>query len=281
MCKRWSTLFFLVVAIHGVCALADPLTDRVVAAFKQGDPKLAVTVKTDDELHLRMATGSEVTVFLDRTRGQCRQQPEHCDTVIEQLVSGMAASAGSPAAMKFDPENVYPVVRPADSLRGTQAAAGGNADPTFVSRPYMSGAIILYALDTPKALRFVGMSDLEHAGLAVDSLDKLARSHVQRLIHLQLEKVKGAPGLWEGIAKDGYGTSHLFDPNFWDEVEAAAGGPVAIALPTRDWILAARLDDPQSIARLRVIAKRIVAGEPTAVISALVRRDGESWTEVP
>jgi len=89
------------------------------------------------------------------------------------------------------------------------------------------------------------------------------------------------PGLWAGIAHDGYGTSRLFDPKLWEALEAQAGGPVAVALPTRDWLLAARLDDAQAIARLRTIAARIVAGEPTAVTAALVRRDGESWIEVP
>jgi hypothetical protein len=43
---------------------------------------------------------------------------------------------------------------------------------------------------------------------------------------------------------DGYGTSRLFDSKFWDTLETQAGGPVAVALPTLDWLLAARPDDP-------------------------------------
>jgi hypothetical protein len=54
-----------------------------------------------------------------------------------------------------------------------------------------------------------------------------------------------------------------------------------VALPARDWLLAARLDNPQAIAKLRTVAARIAAGEPTAVTSALVRRNGQSWIEVP
>ena len=84
-----------------------------------------------------------------------------------------------------------------------------------------------------------------------------------------------------GIASDGYGTSRLFDSQFWVALEAQAGGPVAVALPTRTWLLAARLDDPETIARLRTVAARIAAEEPTAVTSALVRRSGQDWLEVP
>lgn len=151
----------------------------------------------------------------------------------------------------------------------------------FVSRPYISGAVLLNAIDTPRAIRFVNASDLEHSGLTIDALDKIAFSHVSRLAPLKFSPMSGAPELWAGIAGDGYGTSRLFDPKFWDTLEAQAGGPVAVALPTRDWLLAARLDNSQAIAKLRTIAARIVAGEPTAVTSALVRRDGQSWIEVP
>jgi uncharacterized protein YtpQ (UPF0354 family) len=139
----------------------------------------------------------------------------------------------------------------------------------------------LYAIDTPRAVRFVNASDLEHSGLTVDALDKIALSHVSRLAPIKIEPMREARGLWVGIARDGYGTSRLFDSKFWDTLETQAGGPVAVALPTRDWLLAARLDDPQAIARLRAVVARVVAGEPTAVTSALVRRSGQSWTEVP
>jgi uncharacterized protein YtpQ (UPF0354 family) len=162
-----------------------------------------------------------------------------------------------------------------------QATIGADSARMFVSRPYISGAVLLYAIDTPRAIRFVNASDLEHSGLTLDALDKIALSHVSRLAPLTFSQMNGAPGLWAGIASDGYGTSRLFDPKFGDTLEARAGGPVAVALPTRDWLLAARLDNPQAIAKLRAVAARIVAGEPTAVTSALVRRNGQSWTEVP
>jgi uncharacterized protein YtpQ (UPF0354 family) len=126
----------------------------------------------------------------------------------------------------------------------------------------------------------VNASDLKHSGLTIEDLDRIALAHVARLAPPKLEQMRGAPWLWASISNDGYGTSRLFDPKFWDTLETRAGGPVAVALPTRDWLLAARLDDPTAIAQLRGVAARIVAGEPTAVTSALVRRDGQSWVEV-
>jgi len=252
----------------------------VADAFKQVDPKLQPTIKSDDEIHLTMAAGP-ITVFLDRTRAECQRRPKNCDATIKQLVSATTATTGSMDALKFTPEAIYPVVRPASSLQALQATIGSAVDRLIVSKPYVSGAVLLYAIDSPQALRFVSKGDLDQAGLTLDALDKLARSHVSRLPHVEFQQMQGAPGLWAAIAHDGYGTSRLFDPKFWDEIEVRAGGPVALALPTRDWILAARLSDAQSVTQLRTVAARIVAGEPTGVTPALVRRNGESWIEVP
>jgi uncharacterized protein YtpQ (UPF0354 family) len=278
--ERLWPIFFLALSLHAVPASADPLTDRVVAAFNHEDPKLQATIKSDDEIHLTAPIGP-ITVFLDRVRGECLKRPEDCDAAIKHWVSSITATAASPGIGKFEPENVYPVVRPVNSLQAMQTTTGANTAGTFVSRPYITGAVLLYAIDTPRAVRFVNANDLEHSGLTVDALDKIALSHVARLAPLKIEPMRGAPGLWAALAKDGYGTSRLFDSKFWDTLETQAGGPVAVALPTRDWLLAARLDDPPAIARLRGVAARIAAGEPTGVTSALVRRSGQSWTEVP
>jgi uncharacterized protein YtpQ (UPF0354 family) len=273
-------IFFLVLALHDVTAFADSFTNRVLAAFSQEDPKLQATAKSDDEIHLTTPIGP-ITVFLDRLRGECQKRPEDCDAAIKQLVTSTRITSASSENMKFDPENVYPVLRPVSSLQAMQATIGGDITRMFLSRPYISGAVLLYAIDMPRAVRFVNAGDLEHSGLTVDALDKIALSHVSRLAPLKLERMRGAPGLWAAIANDGYGTSRLFDPKFWDMLEAEGGGPVAVALPTRDWLLAARLDDSQALAQLRTVAARIVAAEPTAVTSALVRRNGQSWSEVP
>jgi uncharacterized protein YtpQ (UPF0354 family) len=271
---------FLALALRGVCAFADSFTDRITAAFNQKNPQLQATAKADNEIHLTTPIGP-ITVFLDRVRGECQKRPETCDAAVEHLVTATTETSASAEAMKLNTGNIYPVVRPTNTLQAMQATIGAEAARMFVSRPFISGAVLVYAIDAPRAIRFVNASDLEHSGLTLDALDKIALSHVSRLAPLTFSQMNGAPGLWAGIASDGYGTSRLFDPKFWDTLEAQAGGPVAVALPTRDWLLAARLDNPQAIAKLRTVAARIVAGEPTAVTSALVRRDGQSWIEVP
>jgi uncharacterized protein YtpQ (UPF0354 family) len=265
---------------HGNASHADSLTDRLAAAFNQEGLQLNATIKSDDEIHLTTPNGP-LTVFLDRLRRECRQRPEDCDSLVRNFVKATKSTFVQPDALAFNAENVYPVVRPASTVSAMGEAAGKDPARLFISRPYISGAVLLYVVDLPLAIRFVNASDLERAGLTVEALDKLAIAHVARLRPLRIAQIPQAPGLWSAIATDGYGTSRLFDPGFWNSLEARAGGPVAVALPTRDWLLAARLDDAQAIAGLRTLAARIAAAEATAVTASLVRRSEEGWSEVP
>ena len=84
------------------------------------------------------------------------------------------------------------VVRPVNRLQALQATVGGNVARMFDSRPYISGGVLLYAIDTPRAVRFVSASDLEHSGLTIDALDELALSHVSRLRPLKFKQMRGA-----------------------------------------------------------------------------------------
>jgi uncharacterized protein YtpQ (UPF0354 family) len=272
-------LLIFTLALHATASLADALTDHVAAAFNQEDPKLQATIKSNDEIHITAPIGS-VSVYLDHVRAECSKRPNDCDSVVKRFVQATVASARGPDALKFDANNIYPVVRAADTVRAMKGTLGDKVTSTFVSQPFVSGAVLLYAIDMPTAVRFVSQSDLEHAGLTLEALDKLAASNASRLPSIHMEPLDRAPGLWTALATDGYGTSRLFDATFWDTAEARAGGAVAVALPTRDWLLFARLDDQAAISRLRALAARVVAGEPYAVTSSLVRRDGKSWVEV-
>jgi hypothetical protein len=91
----------LALALHGIPAFADSLTDRVLAAFNQQDPKLQATAN--------------------------------------QLLTATLATSSSPDSMKFDPEQLYPVVRPLTGLQSMQATIGGDITRPFVSRPWPLG----------------------------------------------------------------------------------------------------------------------------------------------
>jgi hypothetical protein len=136
--RRLRNIYLLALALHGIPAFADSLTDRVLAAFNQQDPKLQATAKSDDEIHLTTSIGP-LTVYLDRVRGECRKRPDDCGATVAQLVTATLATSSSPDSMKFDPEQLYPVVRPLTGLQAMQATIGGDITRPFVSRPWPLG----------------------------------------------------------------------------------------------------------------------------------------------
>jgi hypothetical protein len=108
--RRYVRLAILTLVLHSTASLADALTDRVAAAFNQEDPKLQATIKSDDEIHLTAPIGS-LSIFLDHIRAECTKRPNDCDSLVKQFVQSTVASARVPDAMKFNADNVYPVIR--------------------------------------------------------------------------------------------------------------------------------------------------------------------------
>ena len=51
-----------------------------------------------------------------------------------------------------------------------------------------------------------------------------------------------------------YVTSRAFDNAQWDKLQAPAGGAVAVAVPTRDWVLFLRADRADMIVALQTLA---------------------------
>lgn len=195
------------------------------------------------------------------------------------LADGPADQTPDRGAIK--PEKIFPVVRPVSELESLKAAASDIPAKQIVARPYITGAVLMYAIDTPGSSRFVASGDLQKAGLTPEALDKTAMSNAARLPRVEIQPMAGAPGFVTVETRDASATSRLFDSKFWDSLEARVGGPAAVALPTRDWILAVRLDDAESVRRLRMVSRRIFAGEAQPVTASLVRRDGAGWGEIP
>jgi hypothetical protein len=54
-----------------------------------------------------------------------------------------------------------------------------------------------------------------------------------------------------------------------------------VAVPTRDWIVAANAGDAAAVTKLKDLAARVFRGKAYAVTPKLVKWDGKTWEEVP
>lgn len=258
---------------------AESLEEKVRAAFAEHAPALQARIEGRDELRLGVGEG-EWAVYLDNLRTSCETRPSDCDSAIDNFVRRIATTTREGDTARLPKDKVFPVLRNEGQLRSMQQLAENKPGQELAGQAIVPGIALLYVVDLPDSFRFVLKRDLEDSGLSPEQLHEAAAANVATLEGLAVERLEGTRNLFAVIAHDGLGSSRLFDKGFWTELEREAGGPVAVAAPTRDWILAARLDDRPALAELRALAGRIVDGEPYAVSATLFRRDGASWREV-
>lgn len=267
-------------------ALADPvfaatIVERLRDAFARTAPQLRPELHGDDGVVLHMPKGGTVTVYADAVEAECSHNADQCDQAIDKFSATTASVVTQERDVALTESNVYPVVRSAQMLNSLGDPSRLGPDKGAISRPFSTDSIVLYAVDSPNALRFAVGMDLKKQGLSEERLQAIAKANVGRLPPVKVSVMPNSNGLVAALTQDGYGTSRLFDVNFVQLLERTAGGPVIVAVPTRDWILAVKADDPAAVARLRDVAGRIFRGERYAVTADLIRWDGNAWQVVP
>jgi len=258
-------------------ARADELLDRVVASFRQQAPEIKVDIKNLNELQIGGVSGL-FAVYLDNVRSACVSKPAACEGEVTNFVAGVLDVAKSHAEIGvISPDKVYIVLRQAGFGQNAGKQWAGDAKKQLITRPFVEGLEQIYVLDTPRAYRFVNQGDLDLAGLSLESLHEAALRNVSKLEPLKYDKSPGMPDIFFMPAGDGLGTARIFDAPLWDRIEKDLGSGVVVCVPTRDWILFVKDDNLEAPEKMKMLAGRIVKGEPYAVSSVMFRRKNSSW----
>jgi uncharacterized protein YtpQ (UPF0354 family) len=266
----------IALALSAGACFADDLTEKVLQTFRSKATQLRVSAKTDDELQVTGQKGP-LTVYLFNVRTACMSNKDRCDDEVSSFVERVASIASEDkSAGAFTAEKIYAVLRNIGFAKRA-AETFKETSKQLVVLPFVESIEVLFVVDGEKAVRYVNRDDMDTAGLTEKALLDLASRNSARLPQLKYEPIKGTPGLYFMPANDGLGTSRAFDAALWEKLEAAAGGPVAMAVPTRDWVLFTRADQPESVAKLRTLAGRIAKGEPYPVSDAVMIREKGSW----
>ena len=264
------------IAISGACH-ADALTDGAIRAFKAAEPTLEITAKDANELQLKRADGKGGTVYLDNLRKTCGADPAGCDAASAAFAKRLLESfSHEMSATKFTLDKLYPALRKA-GYAAQAARMVKEPGKGLVMQPFGPDVELLFVIDSPNSLGYVTLDEQKKAGLADDALLAAASGNAAHLPALKPIPVPRRDGLFALMFTDSLGNARMFDAALWTRIEAEAGGPVAVAAPTRDWILYTRLDDTAHVDALRVLARNIASREAYGVSGELFRRDGAGW----
>ena len=259
---------------------ADDFTERAIKAFQAADPTLQITAKDDNELLVKFASGGTSTTYLDNPRKTCALHPEDCDAALDAFAKTMAVDLSrDKREMTFTPDKLYPVLR---STNYAAQAARIIKDPAkgLVVRPFAPGIDLLFIIDGEHSVKYVTVDEPGKAGMTVDAMLATGSANASHLPAFKPIPVPKREGLFALMFDDTLGSARMFDAALWDRIEKDAGGPVVVAVPTRDWLLYTRLDNESGLVALRSLARNIAAHEAYGVSDALVRRDGKGWATV-
>lgn len=278
MSQRHGILYaaFVVWMAWTPSALADAFTDRVITAIQQTASDLTVSAKDANELQVQTPSGP-FTLYLDNIRAACAANAANCDVELKSFASRIVSVIRSgEEGRAITPEKLFLVLRSAGfgKRAGQQFANDEKKQP--IVRPFVDGIEILYVLDTPKAYRFINQSDLEATGLNIQKLHEIATSNASGLKAVKYGPAANTPDIYFMPAGDGLGTARVFDSALWDRIEKELG-PVIVCTPTRDWVLFVKHDNRDGIERMKILAGRIVRGEPYPVSPVMFHRQNGNW----
>jgi hypothetical protein len=223
------------------------------------------------------AAGGHVELFLDSYVDRLGMPPEARGPALAEIEAGIAELiAKLETAPVVQPESILPIVRHEDFLAMALAQVGPEGEPADapVHAAFAGDAGVLLAYDAPRGIgvmsrRNLGLEEMDDAAafaLAKENLAIKARDLVWR--------VDG--GLRVAILDGVYESSLVLLDEVWTALETDLGAPLAVAIPSRGALVAARADNPDDVARLRAAIEE-AALDPFSVSEEIFVREGGGW----
>lgn len=211
------------------------------------------------ELRVKSSSGHEITTFLDNAYNQYKQSPADKQQVISKYVTAALETMGRDLDASSK-DRIVPVVKDRPWLIDTKQAMlarGATNTPEHIYEDYNPQLVVLYALDSPRNIRYLTPKDLIDLGLSKESLRALACDNLRHI--LPKIELSGTNGLYMMTAGGDYEASLILLDSIWMNRQVSVKGDYVLAIPTRDLLLITGSDDSEGIARVRNIAHKAIA----------------------
>jgi len=214
-----------------------------------------------DELAISVtsAEGEQHTAYLDNAYLQYKGSPDSLNSILEDHINALASTG------KFDDkiknvENIVPVIK--DNLYLSSLIEAFTRSPSASAKspkiPYHeqlnSELVVLYAFDSPSALRFVSKEDIEELGIDMGELRKIAiKNLLGRLPSMSRE---GDNSLSMLSAGGHFEASLLLVEDIWNSSNFPVNGKIVVFVPSRDVVLITGSEDQQGLDQAREIVEK-------------------------
>lgn len=222
---------------------------------------------------LRVITHSEVSVRLDTLQARVNlpdANPEAEYSRFENNVRNLLERQDP-----FKLEQLRVVIRTTEAINTfeEQTAALGQRN-LVVRRPFSEGLEEVLVGDTPTTIALMPVGRL--SDLQLGATQAFDRARANTLKELTGVKWTVNDGLLEADPDQPYATSLLALDQVWTTIQKQLGGPLAVAVPTRDTLVVGRADRARDMTRLATIAAS-GAGNTGSLSGRVLVRQGAIW----
>jgi uncharacterized protein YtpQ (UPF0354 family) len=275
--KKIFSIFLYILGLSSP-AVAQPMsamafTQEYAKILSSEAPTLKVKIKGEMQLLLRDASGKETTAFLDNAYAAYVLNPKNRQEVITTYVHALLSSS---VDTPIDSTQIVPLVKDRPWLTEMQKSVKNRTGEQISENVYEilnNELVIIYAVDTPKNIKYLSPDDLLRLGIKKEELRGIAVSNLRKL--LPDIKVHAGPHVSMITAGGDYEASLLLLEDTWIE-KVKVDGDIVVALPSRDLLFVTGSRDLIGLDKLREIANKAIKKVPYPLTEKLfVFRDGK------
>lgn len=256
---------------------AEIFTRQVADMVRERMPGVKVEVTAPLELNLVPTSGEAARIYLNNIYTlYLAEQVDGRPALLERYIASYAEPLPEASVKR---EEVVAVIKGNDWLAETKRLANEQGKPyEGIYERLNAHLLVFYAQDMPTRVRYLNKSDLEAAGLDRSGLRALAVANLKRQmpeIEVYREEV------FSMVAAGGtYEASILLFEDFWKGERARMAGPPMVAVPARDLLLFVDSTNPEAVAQLEALSRKMWGDTAYAVSDALFIAAPEGWRPV-
>lgn len=223
--------------------------------------------------NLRVVTHSVVTVRLDTLHARVNLPDANPDAEYSRFEANVRNLLERQDPFKL--EQLRVVIRTTEAIDAFEEQTSALGQRNFVvRRPFSDGLEEVVVGDTPTTIALMPVGRL--TDLQLGATQAFDRARANTLKDLSGVKWTVNDGLLEADQSQPYATSLLALDTVWTTIQKQMGGPIAVAVPTRDTLVVGRADRARDMTRLSVIAATGAASNGKLSGKVLVRQ-GAIW----
>jgi uncharacterized protein YtpQ (UPF0354 family) len=280
MMRIFAAVIFALWAAAAQAQTLSPaeFTAEIATALRSELAKSNVEIKAELELMIKAEDGRESKAFLHNAYSEYMlasesQRPD----IIRKYVAAFAEQQRLWPA-NVDRSRIVPVIKDRAwfaEMEATLKARGAGPPPEYVSEDFNDELMIFYAEDTPSNIRYLVSKRLEEVGVAREGLRALAIANLAKLLP-QIE-VHSNPLVSMITAGGDYEASLLLVDDIWSKgrVPETVDGDIVAAIPARGRLFFTGSRNRAGIARLRELARKLVATPYHLTDTLFVYRGGQ------